>query len=195
MFTGIVAQQLTIRRITPSADGLTVEFDLPQWGSVTTGESILLHGICSTVVSVTATAFAVNYMTETIHVTTVKQWRVGQTIHAEPSVTPTTRLSGSFVFGHVDVVLPVVAIQPLTITIPAPYQAYVFPKGSLTLDGVNLTIASYVDQQVTVALISETRQRTSLEQRQVGERVNVEFDYLAKTVTAALAAHPASLGQ
>src|SRR3990167_6822554 len=102
MFTGIVAEQLTIQRIEHTAAGVAVSFSLPTWGTLVTGESVLVHGICSTVVTITPQGFTVEYMPETIQRTTVGQWTVGQIIHAEPSVTPTTKLSGSVVYGHVD---------------------------------------------------------------------------------------------
>ncbi len=188
MFTGIVAEQITILQIESTSTGLTVALSLPQWGKLAVGESVLLHGICSTVTSITDAKFTVDYIPETVRVTTVGQWQVGQTVHAEPSVTPTTKLSGSFVFGHVDVALPVAGSHPLTFSIPEAYRAYVFDKGSITVNGVNLTVASCVADLMTIHLIPETRSRTSLGNLRVGDHVNIEFDYLAKAVAATLAA-------
>lgn len=188
MFTGIVQEQVTIQQIISSATGRTVLFSLPQWDPLLLGESVLLNGVCSTVTEVAERNFGVEYMSETIKRTTVARWQVDQLIHAEPSVTPTTRLSGSIVFGHVDGIGVVKVVDPLVITVPVQLKPYLFLKGGVTVDGVNVTISQCQETNITIHLIPETIKRTHLGSLQIGDQVNIEADYIAKAALAALAA-------
>lgn len=191
MFTGIVQDQVTIQQIQTTPAGLTIAFSLPKSGSPQIGESILLHGICSTVTTLNSTQFSVDYMAETVRVTTVSDWIVGQTIHAEPAATLMTKLSGSLVTGHVDQAAIIAATDPLTIQLSNDLMVYMFSKGSVTINGVNLSIVEYSTNTIIVELIPQTLKLTSLGTLQVGERVNVEADYIVKAVVAGLAAHRA----
>lgn len=188
MFTGIVQDQVTIQHIQTTPTGLTIAFSLPKWGSPQIGESILLHGICSTVTTVSDDHFTVDYIVETIRVTTVSDWIVGQTIHAEPAATLMTKLSGSLVTGHVDQAAIITAIDPLTIQLSDDLIVYMFSKGSVTINGVNLTIIECSTNTIIVKLIPQTLKLTGLGTLQVGGRVNVEADYIVKAAQAALAA-------
>lgn len=187
MFTGIVQERLTITAITPG-NPMIVCVSLPQWGPLALGESILLHGICSTVIVITAQDFTVEYMAETVRRTTVGDWQVGDQIHAEPALTLQTKLSGNLVYGHVDCTAVVVA-PALTVEIPDAYQSYLINQGSITINGVNLTIVTVAKSRCTVNLIPETARRTSLADLAVGNRVNIEFDYLTKVIVESVRRH------
>lgn len=191
MFTGIVQDQVTIQQIQTTPAGLTIAFSLPKWGTVVTGESVLLNGICSTVTAASNDHFTVDYMVETIRCTTVSHWKKGQRVHAEPAITPLTRLSGSIVSGHVDTVGTVQSIIPLVVTLPIQLKPYLFIKGSITIDGINLTISDCQEMNITIHLIPETSHQTQLDSLQIGDRVNVEADYIVKAVQAGLAARRA----
>lgn len=188
MFTGIVTEQLTIQQIIPTPTGLTMSFSLPQWGKLAVGESILLHGICSTVTGVTNDYFTVDYIAETLRVTTASQWLADQTVHAEPAATLATRLSGGLVTGHVDATGTVFSTQPLTIQLPDQLMSLAFPKGSITINGVNLTITACTADTISLELIPQTLQLTTLGKLQPNDQVNIEADYIAKAVAAVLAA-------
>lgn len=183
MFTGIVQEQLTIRQYQAGSPTI-VTLTLPKWGKLDIGESVLLHGICTTVVTVTDQVFTVELMTETLERTNAGQWVVGQQVHAEPSATLQTKLSGNLVYGHIDLaaIAQVIQENSITILVPEPYQDYIVEKGAVTMNGVNLTITDATRGQCTVQLIPHTAAVTSLLQTPVGGTVNVEFDHLTKVI-------------
>ena len=187
MFTGIVQERLTIRTLT-TGNVMTVGLSLPQWGSLEIGESVLLHGICTTVTTIEADQFTVELMPETLQRTNATSWKVGDQIHAEPSATLQTKLSGNLVYGHVDAVAKVAQVEAqagqtvLAIEIPQAYIPYVVVKGAITINGVNLTIVQLEGNVVTVNLIPHTANVTTLAQQQVGDLVNIELDYVTKVI-------------
>ncbi len=180
MFTGIVQELLTVTALTPGTPTV-ISLILPQWGKPVVGESILLHGICSTVTKVAEKDFTVEYIAETLQRTNVGDWQLGSQIHAEPALTLQTKLSGNLVYGHVDCTAVVVA-PGLTVEIPEAYQSYLINQGSITINGVNLTIVGVNENRCTVKLIPETTRRTTLAELVVGSRVNIECDYLTKVI-------------
>ena len=187
MFTGIVKELVQITQL--NTDRVcTVTCTKPLWGELELGESILVQGICSTVTNLTPTTFNVEYMPETLQLTTVNTWQVGQPVHVEPSVTLHTKLSGNMVYGHVDgtakVQACVVTEQQTTLTIQLPDKLVPFAiiKGAITINGVNLTIAQVQGSSVTVQLVPFTMQATTLTQLAVGHRVNIEMDYFTKVI-------------
>lgn len=195
MFTGIIVEQLTITEINQSNEGIRVTLTLPKNSDKNSeyvvGDSIALNGICSTIVKKNNKEIVVDFMPETINVTTVAHWRVGDAINCESPVTPSTKLSGSIVLGHIDTVCTVQAVNAqtgehsVTLAILPEYMNYVIPKGSITIDGVNLTIAdsnSNTTNSCTIKLIPYTKDATSLGNVKVGDEVNVEFDYIAKVI-------------
>ncbi len=193
MFTGIVQEQLTILNY-QAGDPTVVTLALPQWGALEIGESVLLHGICTTVVTCTDEVFTVELMAETLQCTNASQWRVGQRLHAEPSATVQTKLSGNLVYGHVDIAVPVLAVQgsSISLVIPERYQDFVINKGAITINGVNLTITDATPGQCTVQLIPHTAAVTTLLSTAVGDHVNVEFDHLTKVIVQTVQRHPLS---
>lgn len=188
MFTGIVQELITIRRINSRPDRLEVQLALPLAAAYALGDSIMLHGICSTITALTLDSITVEYMPETVRQTTVGQWVVGQQIHTEVPITLATKLSGSIVTGHVDATATVTAVQQQTgdvaihIAIPPDYQKFILKKGCLTVNGVNLTIADCVDGETIVQLVPYTLSHTTLGQLQAKQLVNIECDYIAKLI-------------
>lgn len=184
MFTGIVQSCQTIQQIQRSATVWRVHVSVPP-SRFQPGDSILVQGVCSTVVSVDDTELVIEYMSETIRLTNIEHWKVGKKLHIEAPVTLQTPLSGWLVTGHVDATLEVLFIQTgmdyvITIKLPQPSAALVMLKGGITINGVNLTVTELTADAVTVQLVPYTLTHTMLGDLRVGDWVNVEFDYIAK---------------
>lgn len=193
MFTGIVEDLGRVVAVETIADAarLTVSGDCLD--DVAGGESVAVNGVCLTVADHRDHAFTADVMRETLQRSTLGQLRPGDPVNLERAVTPTTRLGGHLVQGHVDGVGRVVARRPtpqweeVDVELPSRLSAYAVEKGSIALDGVSLTIAELDGDQVTVSLIPATLARTTLGERPVGAQLNVEVDVLAKYVERQLA--------
>jgi riboflavin synthase len=146
------------------------------------------------VADIHASGFTADVMQETLRRTSLGALAVGDPVNLERSVTPTTRLGGHIVQGHVDGVATVVAVRPsehwreVELEVPEDLVRYVVEKGSIALDGVSLTVASITGRVVGVSLIPETLARTTFGGRAAGDPVNVEVDVLAKYVERLLVA-------
>lgn len=159
------------------------------------GASIAVQGCCLTLVAIEAGAFVFDVVPQTLAVTTIGDLREGEIVHLEASATASTLLGGHFVLGHVDGVAIVRAIANaqgeyrVTLAPPTEVVDAIVPQGSITLDGVSLTIAKVDDDARTfdVCLIPETLSRTTMKHWKVGTRVNLEADYLAKLVARIVA--------
>jgi len=157
------------------------------------GDSIAVCGVCVTAVAVDRGSFSVDVMRETLDRSTLGGLAAGAPVNLERAVTLTTRLGGHLVQGHVDGV-GVVADRVHTeqwdvvrIDAPTPLLRYIVEKGSIAVDGVSLTVASVDATSFTVSLIPTTLARTTLGRREVGERVNLEVDVMAKYAEKLLA--------
>jgi riboflavin synthase len=194
MFTGIVEALGAVEAIEELTDAvrLTITGEILQ--GLSGGESVAVNGVCLTVADIHAAGFTADVMRETLRRTTLGGLGSGDHVNLERSVTPTTRLGGHVVQGHVDGVAHVVATRPsehwreVDLEVPADLLRYVVEKGSIALDGVSLTVASVAGSVVGVSLIPETLARTTFGGRDVGGSVNVEVDVLAKYVERLLTA-------
>jgi riboflavin synthase len=194
MFTGIVAALGTVTDVTPAAASarLTVRGDVV--AGCVAGDSVAVSGVCLTVTAIEDDAFTADVVAETLSRTTLGELVAGDPVNLELAATPTTRLGGHLVQGHVDGVGRIVARVPgdawelVTVRIPSPLMRYVVEKGSVAVDGVSLTVASLDGDTVTVSLIPETLRRTTLGVKDVGTAVNIEVDVLAKHVERLLVA-------
>jgi riboflavin synthase len=188
MFTGIVEDLGTVDAVEPLDDAARLTISGDALDDVKPGDSISVNGVCLTAAAVRAGGFTADVMAETLRRSTLGGLGAGQRVNLERAVTPTTRLGGHIVQGHVDGVGTIVARRPsahwdeVDIGLPADLAKYVVEKGSICFDGISLTVASIDGAQVTVSLIPETLVRTTLGSRTVGETVNVEVDVLAKYV-------------
>lgn len=153
------------------------------------GESIAINGVCLTLLPNSEQQLAFDVSPETLKLTTLGNLSTGDSVNIERAMLATTRFGGHYVSGHVDTtaylqsVLPVEEYIDMTIggfAIPA--EQYLLPKGSITLDGVSLTINEVVDDCIKVMLVPHTLAMTTLGQLQVGQRVNVEFDYVTRII-------------
>jgi riboflavin synthase len=203
MFTGIVEELGTVEAVEDQGDAirLTITADTVL-SDAGLGDSIAVNGCCLTVATRTATTWTADVMQETLDKTSLYGVRPGDRVNLERAVTADKRLGGHIVQGHVDGVGAIRRRTPsehwevIEISLPADDEdgslgRYLVDKGSITVDGVSLTVVAAGPDSFTVSLIPETLARTTLGQRQPGERVNLEVDILAKHVEKLLA-HQAS---
>jgi riboflavin synthase len=194
MFTGIVEALGVVRRVDSLEESSRLSVDGSSLTDLAAGESVAVNGVCLTVAEIASSGFTADVMPETLRCTTLGELVAGDPVNLERAVTPTTRLGGHIVQGHVDGVATVTARRPgehwdeVDIELPPTLLAYIVEKGSVTFDGVSLTVAGMAGTAVTVSLIPETLARTTLGRRAVGEHLNVEVDVLAKYVERLLAA-------
>lgn len=192
MFTGIIASCQPLHDSTDHSGIRRCVIALPEGWHLDIGESVNCNGVCSTVTTCTATDFTVEYMPETLRLTTWNNLQKTATINLERSVRMQDVLSGHLVSGHVDTMGRIVAIQPdgdahlVTIQFPTEFALYLIPKGSVTVNGISLTVVQPTDNTFQVAIIPHTWERTNLSLLQVGDSVNLEFDQIAKYIAKQL---------
>ena len=190
MFTGIVVGVGRVLRKTDTADDQRIQIDtqgvaLPGIGR---GDSVAVNGVCLTVSDCDASAFEADVSKETLSVTTLGKLEVGAPVNLEPSLRLGDSLDGHIVSGHVDGMGHVVALkemarsQVITIEAPQSLTPYFAYKGSVTIDGVNLTINSAVKKNLEVNIIPHTREVTIIGSYEVGAVVNIEVDIIARYV-------------
>ncbi len=189
MFTGIVEEIGTVERIEDQGDAVRLTVRGPSVvKDAREGDSIAVDGCCLTVASLDGDAFTADVMAESLRRTALADLGEGGPVNLERAATPTTRLGGHFVQGHVDGTGTVVSRTPsehwevVEIALPAAVAKYVVEKGSIAIDGVSLTVVSASSTSFTVSLIPETLRRTTLGTKQTGSRVNLEVDVIAKYV-------------
>ena len=196
MFTGIVEELgrvAAIQALPDNAIRITIEGPTVL-SDANLGDSICVNGVCLTVAEQNGDQFTADVMSETINRTTIGDLLAGSQVNLERPVTLATRLGGHLVQGHVDAVGTVSAREHsenwdvVTITPPKELLKYVVEKGSITIDGTSLTVSAVTDTTFSVSLIPATLEKTTLGIRQIGERVNLEVDVLAKYVEKLVAA-------
>ena len=189
MFTGIVEELGHVVSLAHGPDSAVVKIRGPLvTADAAPGASIAVNGICLTVVELDADSFCVDVMAETLRRTCLGELTPGSPVNLERALAVGDRLGGHIVQGHVDGTGTILARQPgdrwevVTISLPGELARYVVEKGSITVDGVSLTIAGLDDASFQVSLIPTTLALTTLGTKQVGEPVNLEVDVLAKYV-------------
>ena len=188
MFTGIVAAVGTVTAAVPAAGGLRLVVDAAGLGlkDVAVGDSIAVNGICLTVAARSARNFEADVSRETLACTA--GFARGGRVNLEKALRATDRLGGHLVSGHVDGVGTVTRMQRaganrvVAFRAPAQFAKYIARKGSVTLNGVSLTVNAVNGVKFTVNLIPHTLAETNLGELGVGRRVNIEVDMLARYV-------------
>ena len=193
MFTGIVEELGTVEALERQSDAvrLTVRAAtvLEDTGS---GDSISVNGCCLTVAERTEATWTADVMAETLARTGLGVLAAGDRVNLERAVTAGTRLGGHLVQGHVDAVGHVVRREPgehwdvVTVAMPRELAPYLVDQGSVTVDGVSLTVVEAGEDEFTVSLIPETLRRTTLGFREPGDPVNLEVDVIGKYVARQL---------
>ena len=189
MFTGIVEELAHVQEVSPHGDGarLTVRGPLVT-SDAGGGDSIAVNGVCLTVVSAASGTFTADVMQVTLDRSNLGTLASGDRVNLERPVTPTGRLGGHLVQGHVDTTTQVLTRTPgdawevIRIALPSDVARYVVDKGSITVDGVSLTASAVGESWFEVSLIPTTLERTTLGRAPVGARLNVEVDVVAKYV-------------
>jgi riboflavin synthase len=189
MFTGIVEEKGRVVRLLPADQGFRIEIDGPLVATgLAVGDSIAVNGVCLTVVASTSTGFAADVVKETLDRTNLGALQPGSSVDLERPMLASGRFDGHIVQGHVDGVGRVEHVTPegegvrMAITIPDRMERFVVEKGSVTVDGVSLTIARLAGSSFEVALIPHTLAVTVLGERLPGDLVNLEVDVIAKYV-------------
>ncbi len=190
MFTGIVQAVGTVRALTPVGGDLRLSIDTGGLDLSRTrlGDSISVAGACLTVVELEPRGFAADVSTETLKLTTLGTLGVGSPVNLEPALRAGDALGGHYVTGHVDGVGRVVATADdarswrVVIEVPAPLARYVAAKGSVTVEGVSLTVNEVEGVRFGVNLIPHTREVTTLGRLAAGSPVNLEIDIIARYV-------------
>jgi riboflavin synthase len=193
LFTGIVEELGTVEALERQSDAvrLTVRAAtvLEDTGS---GDSISVNGCCLTVAERTEATWTADVMAETLARTGLGVLAAGDRVNLERAVTAGTRLGGHLVQGHVDAVGHVVRREPgehwdvVTVAMPRELAPYLVDQGSVTVDGVSLTVVEAGEDEFTVSLIPETLRRTTLGFRETGDPVNLEVDVIGKYVARQL---------
>jgi riboflavin synthase len=189
MFTGIVEELGTISGVQDLGDsirlqvsGELVRSDLAQ------GESISVNGTCLTAAELTSDGFVADVMLETLNRTSLRGITVGDKVNLERAMSGAGRFGGHVVQGHVDGVAEIISREPsanwevVKVKIPSELAKYVVHKGSITFDGVSLTVNDISGDVVSLSLIPETLRLTTLGQKGIGAKLNVEADILAKHI-------------
>ena len=189
MFTGIVEETGCVRHCCPSGDGFELAVDCATVLEGTRlGDSIAVNGVCLTVTALDDAGFVTGLAPETRHRTSLDALEAGSAVNLERSVTPSTRMGGHFVQGHVDGTGTIESFRPdadaLWVTVRAPRELmrYVVAKGYIALDGTSLTVVDAGTDTFSVTLVAYTRTHVVLPTRAVGDRVNIEVDVLGKYV-------------
>lgn len=187
MFTGIVETTGEVRDVSDDGDGrrvrIRVDFD-----GLHHGQSIAVNGTCLTIEEHAEDGFAVFCSTETLDRTTLSGVEPGDGVNLERALPADGRLDGHFVQGHVDATAEIRNIEQVDedwcfeFSLPADVSRYVVEKGSITVDGISLTVADLREESFTVAIIPATYDLTTLSECEVGDPVNLEVDVIAKYV-------------
>ncbi|MFD4672765.1 riboflavin synthase [Lentzea sp. NPDC058450] len=189
MFTGIVEELGHVEAIEDLPDAARIRITGPIVTSdAKHGDSIAVSGVCLTVVEVENGAFTADVMRETLTRSSLAKVAAGDRVNLERAAAVGQRLGGHIVQGHVDGTGTILAREKaehweiVHIGLPANLARYVVEKGSITVDGVSLTVVTVTDDEFTVSLIPTTLELTTLGRRQPGDLVNLEVDVLAKYV-------------
>lgn len=196
MFTGLIEATGTILSVTPSAGATRITIAAPTLTArLNTGDSIAVSGCCLTALSIEPNAFpprfSADLAAETIARTTLSRLEPGSTVNLELPTPAGSPLGGHVVQGHVDGTGALVSLEPinpgadatdwrLTLTIPNELTRYVVEKGSITIEGISLTVASIIGNRVEVAIIPHTYAATSLHTLTPEAPLNIEVDILSK---------------
>jgi riboflavin synthase len=189
MFTGLIQKTGRFKGVTQQNGGSCIRIDCEAWANdpYQLGESIAVDGVCLTLVAHDATGFSVDVLKETLDVTTLAKLKHGASVNLERAMRADARFGGHIVQGHVDGVGTISAITPagrdISIRIKASEQILkqIVYKGSIAINGISLTVAKVISNiEFEVCIIPTTLRDTSLGEKRVGDKVNLETDVLAR---------------
>ncbi|ELB2248885.1 riboflavin synthase [Vibrio parahaemolyticus] len=188
MFTGIVEAVGKLTAITPKGEDITVTVEVGKldMSDVKLGDSIATNGVCLTVIDFGSNYYSADLSLETLKKTGFANYQVGEKVNLEKAMLPTTRFGGHIVSGHVDGVGEIVERNPVGraiefwVAMPAEISKYVAEKGSITVDGISLTVNDLRKNAFKLTIVPHTCEETTIDQFQVGRKVNLEVDVLAR---------------
>lgn len=187
MFTGIIKEVAPVISAARQDGSLIIEIQTPKGWALSPGDSVATNGVCLTVKQVNPASYTAELMAETLKRTSFGT-TVPKRVNLELPMRLSDRLDGHLVQGHVDNTGTVLAVEAAgnprlyTISFPARYAAQIVEKGSITVDGVSLTVVKLDGDQFTVSLVEYTLTHTTLQDKAIGDTVNLEFDMIAKYV-------------
>ena len=177
----------SVNQIQPLTEGISVECVINTLlNDISIGDSVCVNGVCSTVTKMTATSVFFDYMEETLKKSNFDKLSVDDHVNLELSLTPSTKMGGHFVTGHIDCVGTISQFDIkdpwaiLKIQFPDSFAPYIIPKGSVAIDGISLTVVDAGKNELSCHLIPHTLQETILSDKKVGDSVNLEFDMIGK---------------
>lgn len=190
MFTGIVEAVGVVSQLLPMNDDMRIQVNVGKLSlsDVKLGDSIAVNGVCLTVIKLTDTCFFADISKESLDCSTLKYFKAGQKVNLEKALTPTTRLGGHLVSGHVDGTAEVVEKYPVgrstfyKLKSPNELAKYIAAKGSITVDGTSLTVNKVSGCYFDLNIIPQTLSETILNHYEVGTIVNLEVDLLARYI-------------
>ncbi len=188
MFTGIIEQLGTVDSIAKTNTNLTITVRSSLAKELKIDQSVSHNGVCLTVENIDNDTYTVTAIDETIQKTTVGNWQIGTTLNLERCLSFNGRLDGHIVQGHVDTTGTCVnyieknGSWEYTIEFDKKFAAFIIEKGSISLNGISLTIFNITLHTFTVAIIPYTYEHTNMHNVQVGHKVNIEFDVVGKYV-------------
>jgi riboflavin synthase len=188
VFTGLIQDVGTVESVESTSEGARLRIATSLGGELATGDSVAVNGVCLTAASVGGDGFETEAMNRTLEVTGIGGLEAGARVNLELAVRASDRLGGHIVQGHVDGVGKVVAVEGdgfarrMRVEAAPELLRFAIGRGSVTLDGVSLTVAELGEGWIEVSLIPETLARTTLGEAEPGRRLNVECDVVAKYV-------------
>jgi riboflavin synthase len=189
MFTGIIEHLGTIESLQLHSDGGRLTVHAPSVAPrLAVSNSIAVNGCCLTIVSKDQEHFSADLSGETIRKTSFGELKPGMRINLEQPLTAGKEFGGHFVLGHVDTVGRVTRLEPegdnwwYAVEVPEPFARYIVPQGSITIDGISLTVARWNNRIAEIAIIPFTYEHTNVRDKKIGDAANLEGDVLGKYV-------------
>lgn len=189
MFTGIIESLGKVESLQSVGGDIRLRIQTSlDMSDVHLGDSIATNGICLTVIEWGSNWYAADVSRESLNRTTLAQWKVGQAVNVEKAMLPTTRFGGHIVSGHVDAVGEITVVREdarslyFEVTTPVEIAKYLAEKGSVTVDGISLTINHLRGNILSLNLIPHTAERTNIGSWKTGAKVNLEVDILARYI-------------
>jgi riboflavin synthase len=189
MFTGIIEHQGTVESLEANSEGGRLTIHAPTvTNHLEVSNSIAVNGCCLTVVAVDGEHFSADLSGETLRKTSLGEWRAGTRVNLEQPLTAGKEFGGHFVLGHVDTIGRVARLRPegenwwYGVEVPESFARSIVPQGSITIDGISLTVAHSNGRVTEVAVIPYTYEHSNIRNKKIGEAVNLEGDVLGKYV-------------
>lgn len=189
MFTGLIQEMGTIKSITTNTEGKEFVIEAPKLiQEIGIDDSVATNGVCLTATKILGNTFRVQAVHMTLEKTSIGYLKQGDKVNLELSLRPTDRMGGHMVQGHVNALGKIRNIEitgsnwEIQVEFPADLRKYMISEGSVTLDGISLTIARLGMSELTVAIIPHTLEKTTLGSKNVGDFLNIEVDIVAKYI-------------